>query len=162
MSEGQEGEVCLATVLRCDCCREGEAVFLHHSNPASLSIFPIAFRPPFASGKISSAAFAIPPLVPGESWYLIQHPASRAAAAWGCNVSGRCWDLTLLPSGFAAERSLINRKQRKAVRKCDICVVLLRAELHCRQLGSGACFGGRLFLLEGSGFYHILLILPVC
>lgn len=129
-------------MLRCDCCRLGESLVLHHGNPC---------LPQFLSYCISlticqQQAFLSSPLpshllhlgAPQGSQCLVHNPVCRAAAASGCDVSGHCLDLTLLPSSFAAKQ---NRKQNKAVRKSGICVVSLKAEWHSRQLGSGGRFG---------------------
>lgn len=130
------------------------------SLPASLSFLS------HFTHRLSAARFPQQPLpshllhpgAPRRSRYLTQHPANGAAAAWGCSVSGHCWDLTLLPSGFTAERSLKNRKQNKAVRKCDICGVFLKAEWQWRLLWREAVSLGGVWILSRTSYSAGLLV----
>lgn len=132
----------LNAVLRCDRCRWASPWAYATVIPDCLSSFPIECcssarsfpQQPFTSHLLHPGA-------PGGSQRLVQLPVCGAAAALRCNVSGHCLDLTLLPSDFAAEQRLKNRKQNKAVRKSGICVASLKAEWHSRQLGSGSHFG---------------------
>lgn len=144
--------------------RAGEPLVLRHGDPclprslSSCLSLAACQQGPFRSGPLPS--HPVHPGTPEGSGRPIPHPACGAAAVSACHGGGRCLDLTLLPSGFAAERRLKNRKQTKAVRKSGICVVSPKAERRNRQLGSSACCGalgrGR-FSWRGLGFITYFL-----
>lgn len=135
---------CLAmnTVL-CSDCRLGEFI-IHRGNLCLPQFLSYCISPSMCQQQ----AFVSSPLpshllhpAPKRSQHLKQHPLYGAAVTSGCNVSAHCLDLTLLISGFSAERRLKNRKQNKPVRKSGICAVSLKAEWSSRQQGRRGGFG---------------------
>lgn len=134
------------------------------SLPASVS-FLLHFTHHLSAASFPQQPFAIPPLAPGSPTGK-PVPRTQPSVQGCCRIGVRCqWPL--LGSNPSA-LELCSQAKQKTKQSCQkIWYLCCFPEGRVAQQAAGQRrslwgAGERLFLLEGSGFYHVLLILQVC